>query len=1131
MRKKSISCTYKGMARRMLCMAVAVCLLSWVQITEGLKNKVEVGFSQSSVINALRYLEKNTALKFSYNRDDLERTAKFSIDKKVRTVEALLKEICNATGLEYKITADIILVKPAAPPAISQVDQQKEENLKGTVKASTGELMPGVSIKVKGSAKGALTNENGAFNLTGVPENAILQISFIGYEDQEVKVSGNKDLSITLYPSLKVLDQVVVVGYGTQRKGNVTSAISSVKGETISSMSTNNPVDALQGRVAGLTVVNSGGQPGATADVRIRGLSTMGGHKPLFVIDGSPGDPAYLSNNDIASMEVLKDGAAASIYGSSAANGVVLITTKKGKKGAPVVDFTAYYAGVKPTGQYKLLDAEGYKSVLKMMYQNAGRNLPAYVTKNTGVNTNWQDEVTRPGTAENYNLNLRGGGDYITYSLSGDITNEKGTFVGSDFKKKTIRSRNEYKKGIVTAEVNVAYAETKSSVPRFSVRESYFQSPLLPVLDSKEKYGYGLQVDNLPKFQNPMAADHYLQNSITTQYLNANGRFTLALAKGLKFTTNLNLINENDFSFSFRPAVRINPNDGAVPYANLYNQRSNYRDRLMENLLYYDWSKGKHSLNLLAGYTAQEITNEWLNVTADGKTVVRTIQDGVLVEKTVPGGFLDPSFVTMDGALGGTFGAGGSKTKYVRVSQLARVNYSYDDRYMLQLAIRRDGSSKFDLDKRYGVFPSVAVGWNLQKEAFMSNVTWLDMLKIRASYGELGIEQALQPYSHLNLMYVDNTWAGGSVQGSGATPWPGIIAQDLLGRELHWETNRSANIGFDYALIKNRLSGSFNYFNNHTIGLLVTKEVPPSSGVNNPTLNVGKFNNRGWELEATYSNQLNGLQYNVTGTLSSVKNEVVQLGNNGQSLNGTGLKFGSDHIANQTRVGKEVGAFYLYEADGIFQTDAEAANYKNKAGDALQPFAKAGDIRFKDSNGDGVIDDNDKTYQGSGFPKLEYGLNINLNYKHFDLTLFVQGVTGNKIYNGNRFELEGMDAGRNFLTTTLNAWTPENTHTDMPRAILGDPNRNARESTRFLEKGDYVRLKTIQVGYTLPASLLSRYKIQKIRFYAAGQNLWTITKYSGLDPEISRASVLDTGLDRMQYPQNKKVMVGAQLSF
>ncbi|ASZ13580.1 TonB-dependent receptor [Chitinophaga pendula] len=1125
------SCKYRRMALRVCCMAATVLLLSWVQVTDGLKSKVNIGFQQSGVISILHYLEKNAQIRFSYNRDDLERTAKLTIDKKVRTVEELLKEISAATGLEFKIMQDMIWVKPVPTPAPSPKTATATPDITGTVKAASGELLPGVSVKVKGTSNGILTDVNGRFILKNVPDNAVLEISYIGFETTELPLKGRSELSITLSPSVKQLEQVVVVGYGTQRKGNVTSAISSVKGETVQNMATNNPIDALQGRVAGLTVTNAGGQPGAAADVRIRGVGTFGSHKPLYVIDGTPGDPYYLNNNDIASMEVLKDGAAAAIYGSTSANGVILITTKKGKKGPPLIEFNSYYSFVNPTRKYNLLDADGYKKVHKMMYENVGRTPPAFVTKQTGVNTNWQDEILQQGTAENYNINLRGGGDFINYALSGDITNEKGTYVGSGFKKKTVRSRNEYKKDFLTIEANITYSETRAEAHKFNPREAYFQSPLLPVFDPAEKYRYALQVDNLPKYQNPLAADHYLQGYTNTQYFNANVRLSAQLYRGLKFVSNLNFINANEFTYTFRPVVRINPNDGQTPYANLYNQRSNYRERLMENLLYYDLLKGKHSLNIMAGYTAQEQTNDWLNVTADGKTIVRTVVDGEIKEQVVPGGFLDPSFVTIDGAKGGTFGAGGSRNKYVRLSTLGRINYAYDDKYMLQFSVRRDGSSKFDMAYRYGIFPSVSAGWNIQREPFMAGIKWLDMLKLRASYGQLGNESALGFYDHQTLMYVDNTWLGGYVQGSGGTPWTGIIAQDLVERKLRWETSRSTNAGFDFALLNNRLSGAFNFFNNVTDGLLITKEVAPSSGLNNPVLNVGKIRNRGWELEVTYSEKKKNWQYSITGVLSSVNNKVLSLANNGQTLYGTGLKFGSDHIANQTRAGKEIGAFYLYEADGIFQSDDAAANYKNKEGQPLQPAAKAGDIRFRDTNGDGVIDENDKSYQGAAFPSLEYGFNLSAACKGFDLALFFQGVAGNKIYNGNRFELEGMDAGRNFLNTTLNAWTPQNTNTDMPRAVLGDPNRNARESTRFLEKGDYLRLKTIQLGYTFSTALLKHIHVQRLRLYVGAQNILTFTKYSGLDPEIGRTAVLNSGLDRMQYPQNKKVMLGAQLSF
>jgi len=1136
MKKRTIPLNIMGIIRNFICLLLALSLLSWVQVAEGLKDKINVGFKNTSAVKVLAYLERNTRLKFSYNRDDLERMAPVSIDKKVRTVEELLNEITTVTNLQFKVTEDQILVKAvsAQTQTVTSMGKVADSEVKGVVRAASGELLVGVSVKVLGTNKGVLTDVKGEFVIKGLPANAVLEISYIGYETKQVAVNGQQELTVSLGVSSKILDQVVVVGYGTQSRKNVSAAITSVKGEAIQSMATNNPVDALQGRVAGLSVTNTGGNPGAAADVKLRGVGTIGGHQPLYVIDGTPGNPFYLNNNDIASIEVLKDGAAASIYGSVSANGVILITTKKGRKGAPVIDFNAYYGTVTPTNKLKLLDANGYKTLHKMMYENAGKDpasWPAYITKNTGVNTNWQDEVRRQGITENYNLNLRGGGDYFTYSLSGDIMNDKGTFIGSDFKKKTIRSRNEYKKGRLTAEANITYSETATQDYQFSLTDTYFQSPLLPIFDKNEKYGYALLVDELPKFQNPLAADHYWDTKSTTQYFNGNVRLGLQLWKGLRVVSNLNMVNANDFYYAFHPPFRSNQNDPEISYSYLENKRTNYRERLMENLLYYDVAFGKHSINVLAGYTAQEKTNNWMATTAEGKTIVRTVENGEIVETEVPGGFLDPNFNTINGGTGGTFGNTGTRNKYIRLSTLGRINYSYDDKYLLQMSVRRDGSSLFGRNRRYGVYPSISVGWNLQKEDFMQSVTWLDMLKLRASYGELGNEGGLKNYDHQALIFTYNDYTGGYVQGSGGTSWPGSAAWNLENRDLQWETSKSTNIGVDFAILRNRLSGAFNYFNNKTDGLLITKEVPPSAGVNDPILNVGKIQNRGWELEVTYSNKTNDLGYNVTGVLSSTKNKVLSLANEGQSLSGVGLKYGSSHIANQTRVGKEVGAFYLYETDGIFQSDAEVQSYKNKAGDLLQPDASAGDIRFRDTNGDGVIDDNDKTYQGSGFPKLEYGFNIGVQYKGFDLALFVQGVAGNKIYNGNRFEFEGMDAGRNFSTNTLNAWTPQHKNTDVPRAVLGDPNINARESTRFLENGNYLRLKTVQLGYTFPKHLLNSIKVERVRLYISGQNLLTFTKYTGIDPEIGVADVLNTGVDRMIYPQNKKVMVGVQLTF
>lgn len=1007
---------------------------------------------------------------------------------------------------------------------------QQAGNLKGLVTDVSGNPLQGVTIQLKNTTTVTVTDENGKFRLEA-PAKGVLVFSFTGYATKEIEIGNQQDITVQLTQQATNLDEVVVIGYGTQKKSNLTSAVSSVKGDQLQKTTSNNPVNALQGRVAGLSVTSPGGNPGQMSDVRLRGIGTFGGHQPLYIIDGTPGDPYYLNNNDVESIEVLKDGAAASIYGSTSANGVILITTKRGKKGIPLIDFNSYYGLANPTKKYDFLDAEGYKTVHKMMYENAGvTNLPAYITTNTGVNTNWQDLITRTGNVQNHNINLRGGGEYLTFALSGDYTNETGTFIGSKFNKKGIRSVNEFKKGILTVTNNLIFSQTRSEGYKFNLADAYFQSALLPVYDNNEKYGYALTVNGLPRFQNPVGADHFMENHSTTQYLADNLKIRLQLFKGLSYTANINYITANSFAYEHTPPFRVNANDPLISYPYVYNNRSNYKEMLAEHLLNYDWKRGKNNVSVLAGYSAQQKTNEYLSVTADGKTIVRTVVNGAIVEKEVAGGFTNPDFNTISAGLGGTFNAAGSNNKYVRHSGFGRINYAYDNKYLLQVSVRRDGSSIFGLNNRYGIFPSVSAGWNISRESFMSHITWLNNLKIRASYGELGNEGALGYYDHQALITTSNRWSGGYVQGSGATPWPGSASYALENRDLKWETSKSTNIGVDFAVLHNTLSGSINYYNNKTDGLLIIKEVPPSSGVNNPVLNVGKIANKGVELELNYVYQLKDGAVNIGANLSTVSNKVISLADAEQTLYGTGLKFGSDHIPTQTKVGKEIGAFYLYEADGIFKTDAEVAAYKNKDGDALQPDAKAGDIRFRDANGDGVIDENDKTYQGTGFPKFEYGFNIAANYKQFDLSVFFQGVGGNKIYNGNRFELEGMEAGRNYLATTLNAWTPQNPNSSMPRAVLGDPNGNSRESTRFLENGAYLRLKLLQLGYSLPTALVQRVWMQKVRIYAGAQNLLTITKYNGLDPEVGRVNVLNTGVDRVLYPQNKRWIAGVQIT-
>ncbi|NML19250.1 TonB-dependent receptor [Pseudoflavitalea sp. G-6-1-2] len=1011
--------------------------------------------------------------------------------------------------------------------------RQSTNEVKGQVTDAAKLPVANASVQVKSSGKSVLTDNNGNYKISAAAADVLI-ISTIGFKTIEVLIDGKTTVDVQLEKEIKGLDEVVVIGYGTQKRSNVSSAVTSVKGEDIQKIAANNPINALQGKVAGLSVSTPGGNPGQGADVRLRGVSTFGDHQPLYIIDGVPGNGYYLNSNDIASMEVLKDGAAASIYGSQSANGVIIITTKKGKKGAPVIEINSYYSSVKPTKTYDLLNADGYQKVHKQMYATAPPQtvVPEYVNTATGFNTNWQDLISRTGSAQNHNVTMRGGGEYLTYVLGGDLTEEVGTFIGSKFSKKSVRLGNEFKKGILTVENNLIYSQLRNEGIKFNLMDAYFQSPLLPVYDPAEKYGYALTMKGLPRFQNAMGADHFLDAYNTTQYLSDILKIKLQFTKQLSYTVNLNYVNSNEYSFTHRPDSRYNANDPAISFPYLSQARSNYKEQLIEHLLSYDYKKGKHAVSVLAGYSAQQKTNESLGVSVDGKTIVRTVENGVIKEKEVPAGFPDPNFNTIRAGVGGIFSGSGTKNKYVRLSSFSRINYAYDNKYLLQLAIRRDGSSKFGENYRFGNFPSVSVGWNINKEQFMENLTWIDVLKLRASYGELGSEGGLSNYEHQALVYASNTWAGGYVQGSGATPWQGYAAWDLRNKDLRWETSKTTNFGVDFTLFQNKLSGSINYFNKTTDGLLAEVVVPPSAGVNNPTLNVARVANKGLELELSYALlRSKDWRVNLSGSFATISNEVLELANKDQAIYGAGLKFGTEHFPNQTVVGKEIGAFFLYQANGIFQSDEEAAGYLNKDGQRLQPKAKGGDIRFLDMNGDGVIDELDKTYSGTAFPKYEFGFNVDAAYKNFDLTIFFQGVAGNKLYNGARFELEGMDAPRNFMFSTLRAWTPTNKNTDMPRAVWGDPNGNNRESTRFLEDGSYLRLKTIQVGYTLPHNLLNKAKIERLRLYVSGQNLLTFTGYTGLDPEAAAFDIFSNGTIRSMYPQNKRMIVGVQLTF
>lgn len=1000
-------------------------------------------------------------------------------------------------------------------------------SLKGVVTDSKGETLPGVNISVKGTSTGIASDIDGNFALP-VKNGDVLVFSFIGCKPQQLTVSGQNNIKVVMLDDTEALEEVIVVGYGTMKKSDLTGAISSVNAEQLANKSTINPAEALQGQVAGVSVQKTGGLAGQGVKVKIRGVGTYGSSEPLYIIDGFPGDISTLAPQDIQSMEVLKDGAAAAIYGSVAANGVVMITTKSGKKGEVKVDINSFGAVKKATELFDMLDADGFRTMGKMMhdeynkYAATPKNMPAYVTKDAEHNTDWQDEVFRNGFAQSHSVSVRGGGEATQFSISANIYDEKGIVIDNDFLMQNARMKVNTKKSIFDISASLAYTAKKISNPDFSLTEVYRSSPLTPVLDPSQKYGYGIASlsDGLVSTRNVMADAHFQSNKTKVQDVVAMFSVAANFTDYLQFKTSYYYNGSNTQYYYHAPDFIASPTEPDL-YPVVTERRTYWENQTVDNYLTFNKKYGQHSINAMAGISVVMEKNTYNQLNVEGKTTV----DG----KDEPSGFPNPDWDTPNAGIGGTYSGEGTRSKYNRLSYFGRINYSLMDRYLLQVTVRRDGSSKFGPDSRWGTFPSVALGWRITEEEFFPKTDVISNLKLRGSWGRLGNEGALGSYAFLALMTQGNGGSLGYVQGSGKNPWMSTIANMMENRGIKWETNESINVGLDYGLFGGKLHGSINYYNRKTIDLLITKVLAPSAGIGNPILNVGTMRNVGIEFDVNYANNVNEFKYNAGFNFSTLKNKVLKMSNSSQILYG-------GYDATQTREGETVASFYLYESDGLFQNMAEV-NAHSKDGELIQAEAKPGDIRFRDLNDDGKIDGKDKVNMGSGLPKVEANLSLGAEYKGLDISMLFGSAWGHKIFNGTRVRSESMDEIYNMFSSTLNAWTPDNRNTGMPRAVLGDPNDNARESDRFLEDGDFIRLRQLQIGYTLPATWLKTIHMDKIRVYVSADNLWTWTKYTGVDPEFAHDyekaidNVLSTGIDSSIYPFTKSFVFGLQLTF
>ncbi len=992
----------------------------------------------------------------------------------------------------------------------------------GKVTDDKGEGLPGVTVRVKNGTQGTATDVNGNFSLDA-PAGATLIISSVGYTTKEVAVNDQTTLNVSLASDTQQLSEAVVVGYLTQERQNVTGSVATVSATEVHRAPVASTAEAIQGRLPGVQVVNSGA-PGQTPVVNIRGLGTLGGasSNPLYVVDGLWIEPTSSAGRDvnpadIESVQVLKDAAALAPYGVSGANGVIVITTKKGKSGIPAISFSASGGIQNLVRRRDLAGAAEWATINNQAHDNAGLpRLPYAANLPAGIDTDWQKEFFKQGSIQDYNLGFSGGGPNSNFNISGGYFKQDGTVIGPKFERFTVRVNSGFNRGRLRVGENIQLVHASQTNLNSNLNVSPFMDvlrmlPVIPVYDSTVPGGFGIGNDNAVTYgTNPVAEQRLLNNISTNNRVLGNVFGEVQIFDFLRYRLNLGLEYHGFHDQLQRKYGFWRYKDATTP-SNYSDAQGNELFGQAENTLTFDKSFGDHNLTAVAGYSRQQRRQEY----------TRGINFGYGT---------GPVYYWALDAGNQTPQVSGSNYTQTLESVFGQITYDYDRRFLVTGAFRRDGSSRLDLARQWGNFGAGSVGWRISKEKFMENVTAISDLKLRASYGALGNQYLTGPYGGSYLYQSVLNQNANYVLGTGQVIQNGAI-QTLLPSNVTWETRKTQNYGFDLALLENRFSLSADYYISRTGNLLTQTTLPlvVANAGDLPYQNIGLAENRGFEFKVGYADDRNPFKYGVTANLTTLKNKVLSL-NTGTAENTAAnyiLSGGND--ITRTEAGYEVGSFYLYQFDGIYQT-----------GDANIPAGlAAGDVRYKDTNGDGQINDADRVHVGRVFPKIQYGLNLTASYGGFDLAAFFQGVQGNTIFNEGKYWLERTDDNTNY-EAGFSPWTPTNPSTTTPRAIIAGGTQNAAastyngryNSTRWLEDGSYLRLKNVQLGYSLPKALLDRSKyIASLRVFLTGQNVFTVTKYTGYDPETVGTGTLTRGVDAGSYPNLRSFTLGLQAGF
>lgn len=1051
-----------------------------------------------------RKIEDQSEYRFFYSgKIDVDKTISGIFENKLIT--EVLDNILKNTDIRYEMKGRQIIL---SPQETSFIEGQQQKTISGKVTDKTGAGLPGVSVVIKGTTSGVITGTDGKYSIAKVPDNATLQFSFVGMKAQEVAVGNKATINITLEEEAIGIEEVVAVGYGTQRKKDLTGSVAVIKTGDLRSLPVPSVSDALQGRAAGVQVITSG-TPGSDATFRIRGTGTINNSNPLIVIDGLPvsGGLNQLNMDDVESLQVLKDASATAIYGSRGANGVVIVTTKRGTAGQSQVNFNYSYGVQQATNMIDVLNASQFAALHNDILSNAGlmKNPANANPESLGAGTDWMGEFFRTAPMQNYSVSYSGSGEKTNYYISGNYYNQQGIVINTGFKRYTFQLNTDSK---VTSRLKLGNSLTLNNDIKtsgdYSVRNAMLALPTQPVFRANGNYsGPIAQPIYDGDITNPIGMAKTVENAIKGYNLMGSVFGELDIYEGLKFKSTFGLqVNFWD-ARTWSPKFQWDTSKKENSYlGQQYNKNLTW---VWDNTLTYERTSGKHRFGVMAGTSAQENRYNFMNGSVQNFASDNTQQ--------LSNGTLQPT-------------VGGNTSSWALFSYMGRVNYAYADKYMVTATVRRDGSSRFGEGNKYGIFPSASLAWRISEEDFFKNIHFINDMKLRAGYGVTG-NQEIGNYSFAsNLNTIKYNFNNNVVSAVVPTVMPNPSVQ--------WEQQEQANIGFDATMFNQRVDVTVDAYLKKTNKMLVPMAVPVSTGYSDvyvPSINAGKMENKGVEVTVNSRNLTGKLTWNTSFNISFNQNKVVSINDTIPMSSGS---IGLNQNLALIQAGQPINFFYGFKTDGIFQSQAEVDSHAVQVpGNDPYNRTSAGDIRFVDLNNDGVINDKDRTYLGNPNPTVIFSLNNSFSFQGFDLSIFLQGIAGNEICNANRFWSEAMAVAQNQTTETLNRWTGPGTSNAMPRAVFNDPNKNTRPSDRYIEDGSYLRVKNVTLGYTIPKLLMKKAHISSARIYISAQNLLTLTKYKGFDPEISASNVngasVVNGIDNSVYPVTRTFTIGVNL--